>query len=367
MIRVLHFGLSPSLGGIETYLKKVTYHINKNKFQFDFLVMGDEKPCWYDDFITMGSQFYSVIKRSKNPIKSKKQLIDLFEKEKFDIVHCHLNSLSNILPVKIALKYNNVVIVHSRNSKTSNSLKTKLFHFINSFRLPKNRIVKVAVSELAGKWMFGQKADFIVINNGIDVEKFKYSSESRIKTRKELGIYDKFCVTNIGAFRHQKNHMFLLEVFKHVSQIKHNSVLLLIGTGELERKIISKARKLGISDKLLMLGNRNDVSDLLSASDVFLFPSHYEGFPNVVLEAQTSGLSCLISDTITSEVVLNRNCEMFSLKKSSKEWALKLLSLDCLEDRKKSAEEIKKKGFSVNDEIKKLENMYLQSLKNHNI
>ncbi|MEI3598487.1 MULTISPECIES: glycosyltransferase [unclassified Oceanobacillus] len=364
MVRILHFGLSSSLGGIETYLKKITTHINKDKFQFDFLVMGNEKPCWHDEFLHMGSRFYKITKRSKNPLKSNKELKKLFEKEKFDIVHCHLNSLSNISPVLMALKYNNRVIVHSRNANTPRLHKNKLLHSINILRLPKRKIVMFAVSDKAGKWMFGNKSNYTVINNGIDVEDFKYNHQSRINMRQNLNIEDHFSIINVGALRYQKNHLFILEVFKDLLKFKPKSKLLLVGTGHLEQEIRDKAIDLGINEKILMLGNRNDISSLLSASDAFLFPSFYEGFPNALLEAQTSGLPALYSDTITREVIVNYNCQTYSLNKSSKDWAEKLLLLENFDDRKKGAEQVERNGFSVEEEIKKLEGLYTNILNN---
>ena len=359
MIRILHYGLDSHLGGIETYLYKLATHINKEKFHFDFLTIGNEEPCYYKEFSDMGSEFYSVTPRSVNPLKNKNELINLFTSEKFDIIHCHMNSLSYSTPITVGLKSQKNVIVHSRNAQAPKSLKTKLLHEFNSAILPKKKIEMLAVSDLAGEWMFGKGTDFTVINNGIDINKFKFNEKSRKKIRSELGLENQFCVIHVGAFREQKNHLFLLEVFKHIVEMKPNSTLLLVGSGKLLPEIETKIEELGIRKNVILLGNRSDISDLLSASDAFLFPSLYEGFPNAVLEAQTSGLPCLISDSITKEVLINFNCLSLSLDKEPSEWANKLLSLQSYENRKQGAESIKNEGFSVEDEVKKIENLYL--------
>src|SRR5699024_7320373 len=125
--------------------------------------------------------------------------------------------------------------------------------------------------------------------------------------------------------REQKNHFFLLDVFKEVLREHENATLLLVGEGKLREKIQRKILELNLEDNVFLLGNRPDVNKILSASDFFLFPSLFEGFPNAVLEAQTAGLPCLISDTITKEVCVSSDCEYLSIKKTPKEWALKIL------------------------------------------
>lgn len=360
MIRVLHYGLGSNLGGIETYLYKLYKNIDTTKVRFDFLTTKDEDVYFKNEFTEMGSRFYPITSRSENPIKNRKELKELFLREKFDIIHCHMNSLSYSAPIFIGVKTNNNIIVHSRNAQAPKSVVTRILHNVNSIFLPKKQIEMLSVSDFAGQWMFGEKADFTVINNGVDIGRFKYNESSRRKIRSELDLDNKFCVIHVGAFRTQKNHMFLLETFRYILKFKRNSRLLLVGAGNLSSEIESKANELGIRDKIIIVGNRSDVPDLLSGADAFLFPSFYEGFPNAVLEAQTSGLPCLISDTITKEVLINSNCSNLSLNKSPREWAGKLLSLSSYENRLTGADTVKEKGFSVEAEVKKIEKLYSQ-------
>ncbi|WP_419893010.1 glycosyltransferase [Oceanobacillus kimchii] len=358
MIRVLHYGLGSKLGGIETYLYKLYKNIDRENFQFDFLTNKGEKSCFYDEFIDMGSNFYSITSRNKNLIRNRSELKNLLLKEKFDIIHCHMNSLSYSTPILMGLKTNSKVIVHSRNASTPKSLKTRFLHNYNSIILPKNKVKMLSVSDYAGDWMFGSKANYTVINNGVDTTKFMFNMDNRKKIRKELNLENQFCIIHVGAFRTQKNHIFLLEIFKYLKKYKSNSKLLLVGDGKLRVDIEREIENMGIKENVVILGNRSDISDLLAGGDAFLFPSHYEGFPNAVLEAQTSGLPCLISDTITKEVLINDNCYEFSLKSSAKEWAEKLLSIKKNDDRYDGAERILDKGFSVNSEINKIEDIY---------
>src|SRR5699024_8644416 len=217
---------------------------------------------------------------------------------------CHLNSLSYITPVMVGINEGIPVIVHSRNAKPPNNIKSQLLHKINFFRLPKRKISRIAVSDLAGEWMFGKRFDFITINNGIDINKFKFNAQLREQMRSEFNIEnDELCVLHVGAFRNQKNHMFLLDIFYSILKREEKAKLVLVGSGELLTDVKEKASTLGVLEQIIFAGNRSDIQRMLSGSDVFLFPSFYEGFPNAVLEAQCSGLPCVISDTITTEVL----------------------------------------------------------------
>lgn len=358
MIRVLHYGISQNRGGIETYLYKLWSNIDHSKFHFDFIDTNLDNPCFYDEFNKLGSNFYKITHRNISLIKNRRDLQELFERESFDIFHCHLNTLSYIEPIRTALKYGCKVIVHSRSAGTSNSIITNSLHHFHSLILPRDKIKMVAVSDLAGKWLFGKAANFQTINNGIDIERFQFSIKNRRKLRNELNLKDKFVVGNVGAFLYAKNHKFILKVFYELLKQKPEAVLVLIGTGPMKEDVVNYANEMGIKDNVLFLGRRSDIPALLSAMDFFLFPSLYEGFPNAVLEAQTSGLPSLISDTITNEVEVARNCQRLSLNLSPKEWANNIINLEPYEDRRLGSNQVKSAGFSMQEEIKKVESMY---------
>ena len=154
----------------------------------------------------------------------------------------------------------------------------------------------------------------------MDTSVYLYSDETRAAVRKELGVENDFVVAHVGRFSKQKNHSFLLDVFSEIVEINPDSVLLLVGMGELEEEIKHKANRLKITDKIHFLGVRNDVPQLLSAADVFVFPSFYEGMPNTVIEAQALSLHCVISDTITPEADITGLVEYLPLC-DAKQWA----------------------------------------------
>lgn len=356
-VRVLHYGLGPRLGGIETYLKKITTIIDRNRFEFCFLIMGYEKPCYYDELINMGCSFYFITSRRENFIKNWLELKQLFEKEKFDVIHCHLNSLSYILPIVVAHNYGCKVIVHSRNAGLKAGVTVRTRHKMNYYRLPKKDIECVAVSELAGKWMFGSHINFTVLNNGVDINKYCYSENARQRIRKELDISDKEVIIHVGAFKPQKNHVLLIKIFNEYSRRHPDAVLMLVGDGDQRRKIEELVNDYALSDKVLFMGITEKIPQLLSAADKFLFPSLYEGFPNALIEAQCAGLLCVISDTITRQVCLDNMCRTVSLDAPIKEWVTELEKKYEI-DRSKSANIIKKNKLDTESEIKLLSAIY---------
>lgn len=356
-IKILHYGISAHLGGIETYSYKLARNFNMDKYQFDFMYLGKTKPCFYDEMSKLGCNFIGITSRRENYLNYLKELDLIFKEKQWDIVHLHLNSLNNISPVMAALKYGNRIIVHSRNGGMPENMLNELIYKINFARLKRCKIKRIAVSDVAGKWMFGEGVKFDVINNGIDVKKSSYSPEARKRIREELGLNDFSVIIHVGSFKSQKNHNFLIDVFKHVHDRNSNYKLLLAGTGELMRKIQEKVSRYGLEEDVLFLGEVENISDILSAGDFFLFPSFYEGFPNALIEAETSGLSCLVSDSITDNVIFP-GCHRMSLNTYPSEWANRLLSMEINKNREEAVNTAVKLKLDVESEIKHLEEVY---------
>lgn len=361
MLKVLHYGLSSNRGGIETSLYKIWRNIDRNLFHFDFIDTNIDEPCFYNEFTELGSNFHKITPRSSSVFQNRRDLEILFNTHKFDVLHCHLNTLSYIEPIKIALKHNCRVIVHSRSAGSTKTVKTLLLHYINSLWLPKDKIERIAVSKLAGEWIFGKKSNFEILNNGIEIEKFAFNSLVRKEKKNMLKLGDKFIIGHIGAFLPVKNHKFVVKVFNKIHQKNTNTLLLLVGTGPELDNIKKLVKKLGLEKDVIFAGRRSDIPDLLSVMDCFIFPSFFEGFPNSVIEAQTSGIPCYISDEITEEVIVTDLCHQLPLKNSIDIWVDKILSNKVVE-RAKYSEVIRNKGFSVEEEILKLKRLYHPTL-----
>lgn len=361
MIRVLHYGLSPNRGGIETYLDKIWTNIDKKEFHFDFADEHGGRTFFRDKFEKMGSTFYDITPRRVSLLKNTEEWRNILQSVRPDILHCHLNTMSYIAPAVIALKLGIHVVVHSRSAGSVKKLFVRFRHYINRMRLRRKKITRLAVSTEAGNWLFGSNAEYTVINNGIDIMKFSYCEEGRIKVRTELGLSPRTLVIgNVGALIPAKNQEQLLDIYRAVSQQKKDSVLIIAGEGYLRPNLEEKAAQLGISDKVIFLGNRSDMRDVYSAADVFVMPSAFEGFPNAALEAQTSGLPCVLSDIITKEVNMGA-CRYKSLSDESSAWASAILEVAADATEENRAElwrVIDSKGYSKEKELERLSSIY---------
>lgn len=359
--RVLHVGLDTHLGGIETYLLKLASNIDKEKYEFSFLMYDGKKPCFYDELKALGCQFYNVVSRRANYFENIRELKSLFLSEHFDIVHCHQSSLSYIRPICAAVSCGSKVIVHAHNSRIVAGIGARIRHHLNTLTirklLKKKQAIGVAVSDAAGNWIFGDSGNYVELNLGIEVNKFMFHDEKRRNVRRELGLDNKEIVIHHGAFKKEKNHEFLIDVFHEYQKSHPNSVLVLVGEGMRMEEVRKKVQEYGINDKVIFLGLRRDIPDLLCAGDKYLFPSISEGFPNALIEAETSGLYCVAADTITKQVQIEGICEYVSLDAPLVDWA-KALDHDPVENRGKCAEMVEAVGLGVEAEMRKISSIY---------
>ncbi len=359
-MKVLHYGLSSNYGGIESYLIKISKLIDKSEFEFSFLDMTTDGLPYKKEIEELGMKIFRITPRSVSFKKNKLELNKLFEANNFDILHYHANTLSYITPIEVALKKNCSVILHSRSSNAPDSYLTKLLHNYNYLKLPMHKINKIAVSNEAGKWLF-RKNTFVILNNGIKIDQFRFNKIDRQKYREKLNMQKEFIIGHIAAFTYAKNHEFVIKIFFEFQKKHKNSKLVLIGDGVKKEDINKLIIKNHLQDKVVVLNTTSNVSSYLSSFDVMIFPSFYEGYPNIILEAQTSGLPTLISNTITKEIILTENCIALPIR-SEEIWVNELKKLYEKEqkfyDRKSQGDIIKKLGKDVSEEIKLIENMY---------
>ncbi len=357
-MKILHIGISEHLGGIETYLNKIAHNIDLTEYQFDFLTYHGVTPCFYEELCALGCRFQRVTPRREGIFKFRKEFDALLKREKYDIVHCHLNSLSFTEPINIALKNKCKVIVHSRNGEFIGNKVSKFLHQLHYYTLPRSKVTMLAVSDLAGQWMFGKNANFTVLNNGVDLKKFHFSAEGRNRIRDEFRLGGERVIVHTGAFRTQKNHEFIVEIFAALHQIESDAKLLLVGSGQLLETIEQKVKDIGIEKSVVFAGQRSDVVDILSAGDVYLFPSFYEGFPNALLEAEATGLYCIVANTITRQVEIKGQCQYLSLDDSAQVWAETIHGISQNNDRNRTISEIKEAGLDVGSDVERLISIY---------
>ena len=246
-----------------------------------------------------------------------------------------------------------ILAVRACNAPVGLSLKSRIVHAI--FKPILNCVVnvKLAPSRLAADFMFGKSAKVKLLNNGVDLNFFRFHPDAREEIRKEFNIDDEFVVGHIGRFHEQKNHRYLLEIFKEIHSKREDSVLLLVGTGELEQSVCSYAKELGIGEYVILAGQRFDIPQILSAMDVFVFPSLYEGMPNTVIEAQATGLHCVIADTITREANITGFVQYLSLNDSASKWAAVALEVADL-SRIYAVYDFRSYGYDIESVSKKL-------------
>ena len=216
--------------------------------------------------------------------------------------------------------------------------------------------------EESGKWLYGEKnkSRFIMLNNAIDAASYTYDLSKRVELRRQLGLADELVIGHVGRFNPQKNHPFLLDIFAALLKKEPNAVLLLVGGGEGMSKMQEKAQELGIAEHVHFLGVRSDVTDLMQAMDVFVFPSLYEGLGIALIEAQAAGLPCVVSDTIPHEAYLTDLVDSESLSAPAEKWAEKILAKRAIPRADRRAE-IAAHGFDITTEAVKLQEFYLKA------
>ncbi len=360
MVKILHFELDEKVGGIESFLYNIYSRIDREKFQFDFVTRYDH-PAKERELCALGAHIYKIssLKRISSYIRDISEIIG-----DYDIVHIHKNSAANIIPFIMAGKNGRVkVISHSHNTAPSVSGFATILHNWNKEKLWKLSDEHLACSNLAGEWLYGNNRKYTVIRNGVPTTNYTYNRLNSNKIRDELNIPVTARVFgNVGRFTKQKNQMYLIRMFNEILKKDPNSYLIMVGEGPLKENIETNVKEMGIIDHVKFLGVRNDVNVIMQAIDVFVMTSLYEGLPIVAVEAQASGATMVLSDTISKETQMTPNIKWFSLKSSMDENVELVMNLNVLgeEERKKAGMYVKKNGFDVENSAEKLQAIYLK-------
>ena len=362
-IRVLHVVTHMNRGGLETMLMNYYRHIDREQVQFDFLVHRQERAAYDDEIEQLGGVIYRL--PQLNPVSPDylKKLDGFFATHpEYRIIHSHLDCMAGI-PLKYAKKYGvpvRIAHAHSSNQTKDSKYLLKLCYKRNIVRYATKLF---ACSIKAGKWMFGTD-NFAVLNNAIDTAAYAYDEKTAEEVRAELGIGpEAFVVGHVGRFSVPKNHNFLIQIFAQVLKRRPEARLLLVGDGELRQSIEEKVCELGIEENVIFTGVRTDVPRLLQIMDVFLFPSLYEGFGIVAIEAQAVGIPCVISDTIPTDCDLTKQILRLSLEDTPENWAHKVCG--CANaDRKDGFAKVAAAGFDIQEKAKWLESYYCDVVSN---
>ncbi len=343
-------------GGIEKVVFNYFSEMDHTKFQVDFFAFESSTYTLKDEIELCGGHLY-LLPTLKHLGKYVSTLKQVFKREKYDIVHVHMNTLSVFALYSAWCAKIPVRIVHNHSTAGKGEF---VRNVAKKILKPFSRLFAThyfACSILAGEWMYGKRrvksGKVKIINNAINVKNFAYNEEVREQVRKTLNIEDKFVIGNIGRFMNQKNHYFLVDIFKKANQIDKSTVMLLIGEGELEDKIKQKVKKLGLDGKIIFLGARNDTNKLYQALDCFVLPSFYEGLPVVSVECQAAGLPCLVSNHVTREANITGLVDYTSLDRNAHHWASSALRYRKFK-RKDTSQEVIDAGFDISAESQKL-------------
>lgn len=365
-IRILHVLGNTQLGGAESRIMDLYRHLDRNRVQFDFLVHTSREGYFDKEIYELGGQIYRVPRfRVYNYFFYKKAMKDFFAvHHDYKAVQGHITSTASVyLPLakKAGIP---ITIAHARSAGVDKGIKGILTRWMRR-KLSHKADYLFTCSELAGISVFGEKAvregKTIFIPNAIDCERFSYDEEVRKEMRAELGLSEKYVIGHVGRFHYSKNHEYLLHVFACLCariqnigrKTNRDYALILLGEGSGMDAAKSLAEELGIGNRVYFLGNHGDIYQYYQAMDYFVYPSRFEGLPGTVVEAQTAGLKCVMSDTICKEVQVTELVKAKSIQENPDVWAA-YIEQTADYQRRSYLQEMRQAGFDVCEQAEEM-------------
>lgn len=348
--------------GLETMLMNYYRHVDRSVVQFDFLTHRPVEGAYDKEIRDLGGRIFRAPRLyPQNCLAYRKYMRRFFAEHDYPVVHSHIDSMS-AFPLAMARDCHVPVrIAHSHNDSVDKDIKFPIKEIARK-RLPSIATHYWACSSAAGSYLFGEKnrSNVFIVKNAIDLKQFEYETGVRIAKRKELGLADgQLAIGHVGRFSAVKNQAFLIDVLSTLNSEGFDAVLVLVGDGDLRNAIEKKAAQAGLLDKVLFLGLRDDIPQLMQAFDVFCFPSHHEGIPLVLIEAQASGLPILTSDAVSSEALVMNNASQLSLSCSLEAWSTKVIELAQCGRAQNCLGRLSTAGYEINSSAFRLQNSYL--------
>lgn len=364
-MKVLQIGMGNVSGGLEAFVMNYYRILVHMDVQFDFVCMYD-KIAHEEEIRKLGGKIYYIPNVKKNYRGYIKELKNILKETKYDAVHVNMLSAANIVPLRVAYTMKIPKIIAHSHSSSCPGLIRKMMDWWNRPKIAKYATDRIACGEMAGRWLFGDKAfqngQVKVINNAIQVEKFSFSEEERASLRKKLGWENKTVIGHVGRFDIPKNHDRMIDIFQQIVSEKEDVILCLVGPKEgLYTQIKEKTVQKGLENKVYFAGRQENIRRYLSAMDVFLFPSVFEGVPFALIEAQANGLPCVMSDAVSEEtIVFSERVRRLSLEVDNVQWAMTVMRMSCM--HREDVTSIKKKlsdaHFNIETEAKYLRDLY---------
>ena len=368
MVKVLTILSGLDGGGVENILLNYYQNMDREKVHIDFIVHSQHIGKLEDKFEKLGSKIYRVTPKTVSLKKNIVEIYRIMKDNKYDIVHSRMNvkGMTHLITawlcgIKIRMIHNHMAYVPKQGKMKYLTPPAKVICKLFATHW-------LACSDAAAVDMFGEKAykqgKVIVVNNAIDAEKYDFNPELRRSVRDEFNIKDEFVIGVVGRFHEQKNHKFMLKIFKEVLNKNRNVKLMLVGGGELDKEVHQWVDEYGLNDFVIFTGIRTDVPRLLQGMDIFVLPTLYEGFGNVFVEAQAAGLKTIASlEGVPKSTKLTDLIEYVSLKESPETWADIILKYQNGYKRESQIKRIREAGFDVKEQAAFLENMYIEAVK----
>ena len=356
IINVLFVSTYLARNGTEAFMMNVFRNIDKSKFHVDFLCFSREDIAYEEEITNSGSSVF-VLPQRKDGVIFFRSLDVFFKTHHYDVFHWCACSCTTIAPLFFAYKNHVPIrITHSHNSSCF-GWHNKLLHYALRPFMNIMTTNRLACSEKASKWFFGNR-ESLIIKNGININAYSFNESTRERVRREFGISDSTKVIgHVGRFDPVKNHDFIIDIFASFANT-NNAKLMLIGIGALESMIKEKVKSLHLEDKVMFLRERSDVKDLLQAMDLFIMPSIFEGLPFVLVEAQASGLPCLVSKNVDPNVKITPSLELLSIDDSPEYWSHMMERVLELYKRKSTDSYIIDRGFAIEETVSIIEKVY---------
>ena len=365
-IRVLNLFTIMNRGGAETMVMNYYRNIDRSKVQYDFMVHRQERGAYDDEIESLGGKIFRMPPVRPWSAHEYRKTVRAFyaEHPEYRIIHSHMSELGYYDFQEAEKAGVPVRICHAHNRPYGIDLKSPVRWYYKTMMRP-NITDLFTCGEASAEWLFGQKnrSRFVQLNNAIDAQQYAYCPQARRRMRQTLDIAeDQLVIGHVGRYDPQKNHKFIIDIFRAVREQNSKAILLLVGNDSDDggKEIHQKVEQLGLTQWVRFLGIRSDVADVMQAMDVFLFPSLFEGFGIVALEAQASGLSALVSEKIPAECMVTNLIQREMLKNSAEQWAKEVLEL-AKTPRLNTYDEIKAAGFDIVENAKWLQEFYLQA------
>ncbi len=367
MKNILQICGSLRVGGIENVVRYIGLNLDKDQYHVDYVVFDQKTEAYEPELTEHGCKVYHISKPSDGYINYIKNLKRIMSEKDYDVVHCH-TMFSSFWALWVAKRMKiKKRVVHSHNYKTLEGnpplfrrIIVWMYEHIMRCLIRIYATDYIGCSQMAGEFFFGKsffQSKGTLVLNGIDTDRFKYNEDKRKAIRKKYELSRKFVIGNSARFTTVKNQMFLIDIFPELLKNCPEAKMLLLGEGDMLEDSKEKCRKMGIQDKVIFPGVVMNVEEYLSAMDVYVFPSLYEGMPLSIIEVQANGLPCVISDTVPPDVFLTDLIHPLSLHDKREKWVRTIIKA-----KRKTpllySEKMKTTGFDAHQMVENIRKVY---------